>query len=166
MPGGEKTYKVKGEVYNIPESESGSFLKDFPEATEIKSYVAGKDTFDIPVQEVPNFLKEVKDAKEIGAPEPPKPSKPIPSADQQTPDIGIKPVGTYQHQPVNHELPATKGDVASLPGVPSEHKIKQQETAQTSIKTAIDNSVRQKTDKLRKTVLPLIKTRKSFTATR
>ena len=57
MPG-EKSYKVKGEVFDIPESEVQSFLKDNPGAEEISSYTIGKDTLDIPVGEVNDFLTD------------------------------------------------------------------------------------------------------------
>jgi len=53
-----KTYKTDKGVYEIPEKEVSSFLKDFPNAMEVVSYKMGKDTFDIPVQETEVFLKE------------------------------------------------------------------------------------------------------------
>jgi len=53
-----KTYKTDKGVYEIPEKEAASFLKDFPNAMEVVSYKMGKDTFDIPVKETEVFLKE------------------------------------------------------------------------------------------------------------
>ena len=53
-----KTYKTDKGVYEIPEKEVSSFLKDFPNAMEVVSYKMGKDTFDIPIKEIELFLKE------------------------------------------------------------------------------------------------------------
>lgn len=53
-----KTYKVGEQVFDIPESETSSFLKDNPNAIQLQSFVNGKDTFDIPLPEVDLFLKD------------------------------------------------------------------------------------------------------------
>lgn len=60
-----KTYKVNGQVYEIPDGEKDAFLKDFPKAEEVVSFVANKDTFDIPVAEVSEFTKEMPNAKPL-----------------------------------------------------------------------------------------------------
>ena len=57
-----KTYKTDKGVYEIPEKESASFLKDFPNAMEVVAYKKGKDTFDIPVKEAQSFIQENPDA--------------------------------------------------------------------------------------------------------
>ena len=65
-----KTYKTDKGVYEIPEKEVSSFLKDFPNAMEVVSYKMGKDTFDIPVQETEVFLKENPQAVPLKKKEP------------------------------------------------------------------------------------------------
>ena len=65
-----KTYKTDKGVYEIPENEVSSFLKDFPNAMEVVSYKMGKDTFDIPVQEAEVFLKENPQAVPLKKKEP------------------------------------------------------------------------------------------------
>ena len=60
-----KTYKTDKGIYEIPEKEVGSFLKDFPNAMEVVSYKMGKDTFDIPIKEAPVFLKENPQAQPL-----------------------------------------------------------------------------------------------------
>lgn len=60
-----KTYKANGQVYEIPESEVADFLKDFPDATEVNSFVMEKDTFDIPVNEVSSFIQDNPTAKAL-----------------------------------------------------------------------------------------------------
>jgi len=63
----KKTYKVGNDIYDIEDSESVSFLKDMPDAVEVKSFIVGKDTFDIGVDEVEDFLKDMPDAKPLNA---------------------------------------------------------------------------------------------------
>ena len=53
-----KTYKVKGETYDIPSEKTDDFLTKFPEAEELKSYIVDKDTFDIPVNKEADFLNK------------------------------------------------------------------------------------------------------------
>jgi len=65
MPVGKKSYKVNDEVYEIPVKESADFLKDYPDATEVKSFIMGKDTFDIPLPDVESFISENPDAKSL-----------------------------------------------------------------------------------------------------
>lgn len=57
-----KTYKVGDDLYDIPDTEAESFLKDNPHAVQVNSFVVGKDTLDIPVNEVDAFLKDNPDA--------------------------------------------------------------------------------------------------------
>jgi len=68
-----KTYKTDKGIYEIPEKESASFLKDFPNAMEVVSYKMGKDTFDIPVKETQVFLKENPQAVPLKKKEPSEP---------------------------------------------------------------------------------------------
>ena len=58
-----KTYKANGTVYEIPEKEAQSFLKDFPTAVEVITYKKGKDKYDIPVSDTSDFVKENPDAE-------------------------------------------------------------------------------------------------------
>jgi hypothetical protein len=61
----DKSYKIGAETFDIPEAEIGEFLKDNPNAEEVKSFVIDKDTFDIPLAEVDAFVKEMPQAKEL-----------------------------------------------------------------------------------------------------
>jgi len=61
----KRTFKVGDDIYDIEESESASFLKDMPDAKEVKSFIVGKDTFDIDVSDVDAFLTDMPDAKPI-----------------------------------------------------------------------------------------------------
>ena len=58
MSKGNRSFKVGEDVYDIPETDVQSFLKDNPKATEIKSYKSGTDTYDIPLNQVNQFIKE------------------------------------------------------------------------------------------------------------
>ena len=59
------TYKAKGQVYEIPDTERDVFLQDFPDAMEVESFLIGRDTFDIPTAEVSGFLQEKPEAKPL-----------------------------------------------------------------------------------------------------
>lgn len=61
----KKTYKVGNSVFDIPDTEAESFLKDNSNAIEMKSFVSGKDTFDIPLKEVDLFIKDNPTAKPL-----------------------------------------------------------------------------------------------------
>jgi hypothetical protein len=65
MPENKKTFKVGSEVYDIEETQVSEFLKDVPDAVEVKSFVVDKDTFDIPINDVGDFLKDVPNAKPL-----------------------------------------------------------------------------------------------------
>lgn len=65
MPENKKTFKVGNEVYDIEETQVKEFLKDVPDAIEVKSFTVDKDTFDIPLNDVNDFLKDVPDAKPL-----------------------------------------------------------------------------------------------------
>ena len=60
-----KTYKTKTGIYDIPDADIESFLKDFPDAVETEAFTVGKDTFDIPITEREAFLKDKPTAKPI-----------------------------------------------------------------------------------------------------
>ena len=69
MGNGTRSFQdSEGSVYDLKENEVNDFLKDFPDAAEVKSFVAGKDTFDIPLNEVADFQKDYPDAKPLGQP--------------------------------------------------------------------------------------------------
>ena len=69
MGAGTRSFQdSEGNVYDLKDNEVNDFLKDFPDAAEVKSFVAGKDTFDIPLNEVADFQKDYPDAKPLGAP--------------------------------------------------------------------------------------------------
>ena len=58
-----RTFKADGQIYDIPENEVSSFLKDMPKAVEVQSFTVDKDTFDIPLAEVESFKKDMPTAK-------------------------------------------------------------------------------------------------------
>lgn len=58
-----RTFKADGQIYDIPENEVSSFLKDMPKAQEVQSFTVDKDTFDIPLAEVESFKKDMPTAK-------------------------------------------------------------------------------------------------------
>lgn len=60
-----KTYKAKGEVYEIPNDKAQDFLKDFPDAVEVNSFTVGKDTFDIPIDDIQAFIKDNPQAQPL-----------------------------------------------------------------------------------------------------
>jgi hypothetical protein len=68
----KRSYKVDGQVLDVPESEVSQFLKDVPDAVEVKSYIVDNDTLDIPINEVDDFIKNVPDAKPLFIEEEPK----------------------------------------------------------------------------------------------
>ena len=69
MGAGTRSFQdTEGNVYDLKDNEVNDFLKDFPDATEVKSFVAGKDTFDIPLNEVADFQKDYPDAQPLGTP--------------------------------------------------------------------------------------------------
>lgn len=51
----KRSFKVGGQLYDIPEAEVSGFLKDFPDAVEIKTYKVGDNTYDIPLTETNQF---------------------------------------------------------------------------------------------------------------
>jgi len=59
------TYKINGEVYDIPEDKVSSFLEKYPDAAEVESFTIGKDTFDIPQEKVQAFQKQYPDAQPL-----------------------------------------------------------------------------------------------------
>ncbi len=65
-----KSYRVNGQIYDIPDTETGAFLKDFPNAIEVEAYTMGKDTFDIPITEREAFLKDNPTAQPVKKKEP------------------------------------------------------------------------------------------------
>ena len=100
----DKKYKVGSDVYDIPEMEVPNFLKEFPKAIELETFVVGKNTFDIPVNEIDGFLTDFPKAKsqkkkdvsevtgmpsEISLPEQP----PLPSEKPITPERKTSVVG-------------------------------------------------------------------------
>ena len=56
------TYKINGEVYDIPEDKVSSFLKKYPDALKVESFAVGKDTFDIPQEKAVAFKERYPDA--------------------------------------------------------------------------------------------------------
>jgi len=59
----KKTYKIGEDIYDIEESDVSSFLKQAPNAKEVKSFLIGKDTFDVEIPDVDAFLKQVPDCR-------------------------------------------------------------------------------------------------------
>jgi hypothetical protein len=81
------TYKVGEDVYDIPQNEVETFLKDNPKAQKTQSYTIGSDTFDIPENEVPQFLKDVPSAKPLKK----KDDSQISSKDSPTQEVSSQP---------------------------------------------------------------------------
>jgi len=101
----DKKYKVGSDVYDIPEAEASNFLKDFPNAIELETFIVDKDTFDIPVNEIDGFLTDFPKAKSLkkkdvsevsGAPSGISSLEPLPSTLKtpdltlETPELGIR----------------------------------------------------------------------------
>ena len=63
MPDFEVSYKVGEKTYHIPESKSGDFLKDFPDAQEIRQFTVGENKYSIPTSKVDMFQMDMPDAK-------------------------------------------------------------------------------------------------------
>ena len=61
----DKKYRVGSDVYDIPDAEAQNFLKDFPNAIELETFIVDKDTFDIPINERDLFLKDFPTAQPI-----------------------------------------------------------------------------------------------------
>ena len=59
----KKKYKVGEDTYNIDDNDSKLFLKDFPNAIEVFSYVADGDTYNLDASDIKPFLKDFPDAK-------------------------------------------------------------------------------------------------------
>lgn len=55
----KKKYIVDGQVYEIPEAEVASFLKDFPNAEEAKSYNVKGSNYNIPLSKADEFETEM-----------------------------------------------------------------------------------------------------------
>jgi len=95
---GEKKYRVGSDVYDIPDAEAQNFLKDFPDAVELESFVVDKDTFDIPINERDAFLADFPTAKPVKkkvSSEPPTTPSEVSSPEQpplglETPDLTLK----------------------------------------------------------------------------
>jgi hypothetical protein len=81
------TYKVGEDIYDIPQNEVETFLKDNPKAQKTQSYTIGSDTFDIPENEVPQFLKDVPSAKPLKK----KDDSQISSKDSPTQEVSSQP---------------------------------------------------------------------------
>lgn len=66
MPNDKKKFKRGKDTFEVPLNEIPDFLKEVPDAIEVKTYTNGKDTFEVPLNELNDFLKEVPNAKEVG----------------------------------------------------------------------------------------------------
>ena len=77
MPDNDKiTYKVGSQTFDIPINENAEFIKEFPDAVQMKSYKVDKDTFDIPLAEEKDFIKQFPNAKPLGLGKTQPPSSP------------------------------------------------------------------------------------------
>ena len=56
--GKKRTFKVGNDTYDIDEQDVKGFLRDMPNALEMKSYTVAKDTFDIPMNEEQAFIAD------------------------------------------------------------------------------------------------------------
>lgn len=59
------TYKTSKGVYEIPPEKKEEFLKSFPDAVEVESFVVGKDTFDVPLDRIGAFKEAKPKAKPL-----------------------------------------------------------------------------------------------------
>ncbi len=66
-----KSFKLNNDIYDIPDDKVSLFMSQFPDATEVQSFVSGQDTFDVPIQDVQRFVETVPGAKPLyfGVPE-------------------------------------------------------------------------------------------------
>lgn len=58
----KRTFKTASGTYEIPVNKVEDFLKDFPDAQELKSFKVGEAQYDIPMGEEAAFLKDFPDA--------------------------------------------------------------------------------------------------------
>ena len=58
----KKTFRVDGDIVDIPSENVSSFLEDFPNAEEMSSYIVDGDTVDIPVENSADFIKDFPNA--------------------------------------------------------------------------------------------------------
>ena len=72
MPDGTRTFILKDGPVDVSGKDVNSFLKQFPDAVEAKSFTLGNDTIDVPLNEVDSFVSQYKDAKPLvlGKPSP------------------------------------------------------------------------------------------------
>lgn len=61
----KRTFKTASGTYEIPVNRVEDFLKDFPDAQELKSFKVGEAQYDIPMGEEAAFLKDFPDAKPL-----------------------------------------------------------------------------------------------------
>jgi hypothetical protein len=80
----KKSFSVNGTIYDIPTDKVAGFLQKFPHASEVQSFINGKDTFDIPVQKVSGFLQKFPAAKPLNAAAPPAPQPNTPHDQTQS----------------------------------------------------------------------------------
>lgn len=60
-----RSYKVNGDILDIPQEKQDAFIAKFPDAVEVKSFTLGSDTLDIPLDKVGAFQAKFPQAKSI-----------------------------------------------------------------------------------------------------
>ena len=108
----KKTYKIGEDIYDIEDSDVAAFLKQAPNAKEVKSFLVGKDTFDLELPDVDAFIKQVPDAKPLY-------EEPLKKKEQTMPFDGQK-FGGKKEEPL---LPLTSSTVSPSASKPPKSTI-------------------------------------------
>lgn len=61
----KRTFKVDNDIFDIEDTDVADFLKEAPNAKEVKSFIVDRDTFDIEIPDVEEFLRQAPNAKPI-----------------------------------------------------------------------------------------------------
>lgn len=70
----KKRYSINGQIYEIPDSEAGAFLKDNPQAVEVKNFnVQGKE-YEIPLTDTADFQRDFGISEKKNGIQPSQPS--------------------------------------------------------------------------------------------
>ena len=59
----KRTYRLDGQVLDIPSDKTAEFLKKYPDAEEMASFILEGDTIDIPIAKKDDFLTKYPEAK-------------------------------------------------------------------------------------------------------
>ena len=65
MPEEKKYFNIEGTTVEIPQEELDDFVKNVPDAVEVRPFIVDNDTLAIPLGEVDEFMSNVPNAKPI-----------------------------------------------------------------------------------------------------